>query len=409
MRSTLVLELVIRLVYGALPAGVRHRLAGRPIVVDGERLDPDLQLLLRLERLTTAGTPATPVARRREHLDTATALVGGRPSTGVADRALVIPAAGEQPPIAARLYIPDGLPPGSPLLVYLHGGGWVTGSLNSHDAVCRFLAESSDVRVLAVEYRLAPEHPFPAAVHDAVTAFRYARTNAAALGADPGAVALGGDSAGANLAAVTAHLAARAAEPVPDYLLLFYPPCDAVNRATSRDLFADGFLLTDADIVWFRDRYIPDVGDQGDPRASILLADDLTGMPPTYLVTAGFDPIRDEGERFGARLAQAQVPVVVRRQPDMVHGFVNMIGVSARCREAVAEAALALHDAFAAAPTAPTALTAAGGPDRSRSPSRRVDAGAPGETRTHTVRDLNPLPLPIGIRGPAPASGAAPS
>src|SRR6478735_12103873 len=123
VRSTVGLELVIRLVFGYLPAGTRRRLAGAPIVVDGEPLDPDLQLLLRLERLTAAGTPATPVPRRREHLDVATALVGGRPSTGVADRALVIPTAGEQPPIAASLYIPDGLPPGSPLLVYLQGGG----------------------------------------------------------------------------------------------------------------------------------------------------------------------------------------------------------------------------------------------------------------------------------------------
>ena len=381
------LELAIKLIFGSLPAATRRRLAGPPAVVDGEPLDPDLQLLLRLERMTIAGTPAAPVQRRREHQDVATALVGGRRQAGVAARALVIDrTAGE--PLAARLYVPDGLPIGSPLLVYLHGGGWVTGSLNSHDAVCGLLAARAGVRVLAVDYRLAPEHPFPAAVDDAVAGLRYARAHAADVDADPRAIALGGDSSGANLAAVAAHLAVRAGEPGPDRLLLFYPPCDAVNRTASRDLFADGFLLTEADIVWFRDHYIPVVRDQGDPRASILLADDLTGMPPTHLVTAGFDPLRDEGEMFGRRLAEAGVPVTVRREPDLVHGFVNMIGLSARCRAAVADAAVTLRDAFA---------------------DGAAEQGAPGETRTHTVRDLNPLPLPIGIRGQAPVPGAAPS
>lgn len=382
------LELVIRLVFGYLPAAARRRLAGPPIIVDGDPLDPDLQLLLRLERLTSAGTPATPVPRRREHLDVATALVGGRPPAGVDARAVVIDRTDDGPPLAGRAYTPDGLAQGSPLLVYLHGGGWVTGSLNSHDAVCRFLADAGRFRVLAVDYRLAPEHPFPAAVGDAAAAYRFARAQAAALGADPRAIALGGDSAGANLAAVSAHLAVRSDQPGPDRLLLFYPPCDAIHRLASRDLFADGFLLTDADIVWFRDHYVPTVAQRADPRASILLADDLTGLPPTYLVTAGFDPIRDEGELFARRLAEAGVPVVLRRQPDLVHGFVNMIGLSARCRAAVGEAAMALGRSFAGATF----------PD-----------GAPGETRTHTVRDLNPLPLPIGIRGQAPAVGAGPS
>ncbi len=383
MRTTVGLELAIRLIFGYLPASARRRLAGPPIAVDGEPLDPDLQLLLRLERMTSAGTPAVPVERRRQHLDVASALVGGRPPAGVDSRAVVIDRAGPEPPLAARLYRPEGLADGSPLLVYFHGGGWVTGSLNSHEAVCRLLAAAARVRVLAVDYRLAPEHPFPAAVQDAVAAFDYACGSAAELGADPDAIVLGGDSAGANLAAVAAHLTVRTGRSGPARLLLFYPPVDAVHRAASRDLFAHGFLLTDADIVWFRDHYMPSTGDHGDPRASILLADDLTGMPPTHLITAGFDPIRDEGEQFGRRLADAGVPVLMHREPDLVHGFVNMIGLSARCRAAVARAAAELGRAL-------------------------VD-GAPGETRTHTVRDLNPLPLPIGIRGQAPVSGAAPS
>lgn len=384
IRSTLGLELVIRIVYRTFPPGLRRLLAGRPIRVDGQTLDPDLQLLLRLERLTDAGTPSSTPERRREHLDVASALVGGPLVAGVTTTEIAIPATAHPDGhcLTARLYVPDGLPAGSPLLVYHHGGGWVTGSLDSHQPICGFLAARAGVRVLAVGYRLAPEHPFPAAVDDAVAAYRFARDHAAELGADPAAVALGGDSAGANLAAATAHLAARGTGPVPAYLLLFYPPCDAVHRAPSRELFASGFLLTEADIVWFCDHYLPSTVDRGDPRASILLADDLAGMPPTYLVTAGFDPIRDEGELYARRLADAGVPVVLRRQPDLVHGFVNMIGLSRRCRDAAAEAAGALRTGLAL-------------------------VSAPGQTRTDTVRDLNPLPLPIGIRGQAPA-GAGP-
>jgi acetyl esterase len=393
VRSTIVLELAIRVIFRLFPSGLRRFLAGPAIQVDGQTLDPDLQLLLRLERLTSAGTPSATVQRRRAHLDAATALVGGPVVPGVRTREIAIigePAQADpdqrptgNDPIAARLYTPDGLPPGSPLLVFQHGGGWVTGSLDSHDPVCRYLAKHAAVRVLAVGYRLAPEHPFPAAVGDVVTAFRFARRHAAELGADPSKVALGGDSAGANLAAVAAHLAARAGEPIPAFLLLFYPPCDAINRSRSRDLFAAGFMLTDDDIVWFCDHYLPPSVDRGDPRASLLLADDLSGMPPTYLVTAGFDPIRDEGEMLARRMAEAGVPVVLRRHPDLVHGFVNMIGLSVRCREAVAEAAGALRMGLMLAGAANGIQPVTAG---RLSP---LKYGAPGQTRTDTVRDLD--------------------
>ena len=349
LRSTIGLELVIRVVYGVFPGGLRRVLAGRPVRVDGQTLDPDLQLLLRLERLSSSGTPSATLVRRRAHLDAASALVGGRLVDGISTRSVTIPAGGDRE-IAGRLYSPDGLPPGSALLVYHHGGGWVTGSLNSHEAVCRYLAVHAGIRVLATAYRLAPEHPFPAAVDDARTAFRFAVEHAAELGADPAAVAVGGDSAGGNLAAVTAHLAVADGEPAPAFLLMFYPPCDAVNRAPSRELFAADFLLTDADIDWFCDHYLPPPADRADPRASILLAADLSGMPPTYLATAGFDPLRDEGELYAGRLAAAGVPVVLRRHTDLVHGFVNMIGLSPRCREAIAEAAGALRTGLAWCP-----------------------------------------------------------
>jgi len=339
-RSTLLLELLVWTTFFLLPSGVRRVLAGRPLRREGQTLDPDMQLLLRLERLTAEGGTNSP-ERRRRHQEVAAALVGGRPPAGVSVTATTVPA--EHGDLPARLYVPDGLPTGSPLLVFLHGGSWVTGSLNTHEVLCRYLALHAGVRVVSVDYRLAPENPFPAAVDDALTSFRYATAHAGDWGADPAAVAMGGDSAGANLSAVTAYLTARAGQQTPAFLLLLYPPCDAANLAGSRLRFGRGFLLTEADIDWAMDRYFPVRDDRGDPRASTLLADDVSGLPPTYLATAGFDPLRDEGEMYARRLAEAGVPVVLRRHPDLIHGFANMIGISPRCREAVAEAAAALR------------------------------------------------------------------
>lgn len=358
-RSTIPLEWLVRAVFGGLSESVRRTLAGPPIRVDGQVLDPDMQLLLRLERLTDNGRPTVDLRTRRRHLDVAAQLGGGARLPGVTSRDIRIPADGsgisgrdahgtepEAATLPARLYEPDGLAPGSGLLVFHHGGGWVTGSLDSHEALCRYLAVRAGVRLLSVDYRLAPEHPFPAAVEDAVAAFRYARDHADELGADAGRIAVGGDSAGANLAAVSAYLTIRAGDAGPVFQLLFYPGCDAINRTRSRELFRAGFLLTEADIDWFLDHYLPPGIDRSDPRASILLADDLSGMPPTCLITAGFDPLRDEGELFATRLAAAGVPVAHRRHAELLHGFVNMIGLSARSRGAVAEAAAALRAAM---------------------------------------------------------------
>ncbi len=349
-RSTIVLELAVRAIFTGFPPWGRRMLAGRTVRRDGLTLDSDLQLLLRLERLTTAGTTGVTLERRREHMDIAGALVGGRVN-GVTARDLTVPGGMTAGDLPARLYAPDDLGEGSPLLVFLHGGGWVNGSITSHDPVCRFLAVHAGVRVLSVGYRLAPEHPFPAAVDDVTAALGFAQQHATDLGADPLAIALGGDSAGGNLSAVVTHLAVRAGRAVPDFLLLLYPACDAAHLARSRKLFAAGFFLTEVDIEWFCDKYLPPGVDRSDPRASILLAEDLSGMPPTYLVTAGFDPLRDEGEMFARRLAQAGTAVTLRREPDLIHGFASMLGVSERCREALAQAAGALRTGLATADT----------------------------------------------------------
>jgi acetyl esterase len=248
--------------------------------------------------------------------------------------------------VPARLYEPVNLPFGSPLLVYLHGGGWVVGDVETHDATCGYLARNAQVRVLSVGYRLAPEHRFPAAAEDAFTAFRFAVRNAEALGADSSAIAIGGDDAGANLAASVCLQATRKG-PRPVFQLLFYPMTDLTTRRRSRDLFGNGFLLTDDEIGWFLDHYCPDVDQRHDPRLSVLLADDLRGLPPTYVATAGFDPLRDEGNAFADRLRDAGVPVVKRQHDDLIHGFASFLNLGTRFREAVSEAAGALRTGLA--------------------------------------------------------------
>ncbi|MFL6142956.1 MAG: alpha/beta hydrolase [Labedaea sp.] len=330
----------VRTLY-ALPEPVRRLIAGPPVRIDGNELALDAQLLLKVTRLTDTVLSDTSVEEARENIELAGPIVSGPVITRVRVRDLAIPVPGDTLP--ARLYTPDGLPTGSPLLVYYHGGGFTIGSVNTHDNLCRFLASNAESRVLSVGYRLAPEHPFPTAPNDALAGFEFATSQAEKLGADPAAITVGGDSAGANLATVTSYRALRLGGPRPAFQLLFYPATDLANRHRSRDLFADGFFLTDADLDWFSGHYLPDRSAAADPLASPLLADDLSGMPPTYLVTAGFDPLRDEGEAYGRRLREAGVPVASHCQTDLIHGFVNFLGVGQRFREAVAEAAGALH------------------------------------------------------------------
>ncbi|WP_026404569.1 alpha/beta hydrolase [Actinomadura rifamycini] len=329
---------VLRCVF-ALPDPLRRAIAGAPVVRDGQRLALDAQLLLALSRLEQRNLGGGRPADARRGMERSNRLLARDLPRPVKTRDV---AAGDVP---ARLYTPAGLAEGSPLLVFYHGGGWVIGDLDTHDSVCRYLAVNAEARVLSVGYRLAPEHRYPAAAEDALEAWAYAVEHARELGADPDAIAVGGDSAGGNLAAVVGLRAERR----PDFALLFYPATDMSVRRRSRELFAEGFMLTDADMVWFSDHYCPDEERRKEPDASPLLAADVAGFPPTYLVTAGFDPLRDEGEEFAERLAGAGVPVALRRQDDLIHGFANMWGLGGRFREAMAEAAGALRTGMARA------------------------------------------------------------
>jgi acetyl esterase len=327
---------------GALPPTVQRRLGGRPIEIEGARLEPEVQLFLRLLALDPrAPLEALSVAEGRRRTLEEARVFGGRPvrMARVGDLHL----RGAEGTLPARLYQPRGVHEGGPLLVYFHGGGWVVGDLDTHDLACRFLARAAGVRVLSVAYRRAPEHRFPAAARDALAAFRWAVTEAAALGADPARVGVAGDSAGGNLAAVVSQLAAADGGVAPRIQALIYPVCDLSRKHRSYELFADGFFLTEAQMDWYRGHYLASADDAGDPRCSPLLAEDLSSAPPAYVCVANFDPLRDEGIAYAGRLRAAGVPVTLRVHPGLVHGFANAPLMSRSARSAMLELAAAVR------------------------------------------------------------------
>jgi acetyl esterase len=345
-----------------LPHRAQVWVSGKPpVVIDGQRLHPEIQLTLAL--MEKRGDPPveslTPVEARRRTTRQAVAVAARVAGVG-AVRDLEIP--GPAGPLPARHYAPEE--PGGPhgLLVFLHGGGFVIGDLDSHDGVCRMLCRHAGVHVLAVDYRLAPEHRFPAAVDDTMAALRWAAEHAAELGADPARIAIGGDSAGGNLATVACQLAARDGGPLPAAQLLIYPVTDSVHQAPSRSMFAEGFYLTRSEMDWFTEQYVTPGDDTADARMSPVLATDLAGQPPAVVVTAGFDPLRDEGEAYAMALRDAGVPVVLRRFTGLIHAFVNMTGVSPACHDALVETAGALRAVLATAPAPAPAAAAATDP-----------------------------------------------
>jgi len=326
----------------ALPVAVRRRLAGAPIQIDGNTLDPEVQLLLRVEELLPTTTKSD-VAAARAHLRTLCKLVSGSPRELLRVTELTVRGADGQ--LGARLYVPREACRG--LLVYFHGGGWVVGDLDTHDHLCRALADDAGIRVLSVDYRLAPEAPAPTAAEDAIAAFAWAAEHAEDLGADPGLVAVGGDSAGGNLAAVVAQQAVLRDLPHPALQVLLYPGLDLVRRRPSRDLFPEGFVLTEVDIVWYRDHYTPDPGIRPDPVVSPLLAMDLSGLAPTYLTTGGFDPLRDEGFEYAEALKAAGNQVIHVNHAGMPHGYANLLTLPGAAREAHAHLCDHLRSALA--------------------------------------------------------------
>ncbi|WP_315755628.1 MULTISPECIES: alpha/beta hydrolase [unclassified Bradyrhizobium] len=229
--------------------------------------------------------------------------------------------------IPARLYRPRTLRQTAglaPALVFFHGGGWVIGNLDSHDVVCRTLAHEGELIVISVDYRLAPEHKFPAAIDDAVAATQWVAENAPALGIDASRLSIGGDSAGGNLAAVVALSARDGRGPKLSGQVLIYPATDFTMSHPSHSEPETSVLLTHSVIRWFRDHYLSSAADIHDWRASPAKAESLVGLPPAYVLTAGADPLRDEGNDYARRLREAGVAVTYRTHPGQFHGFFTM-------------------------------------------------------------------------------------
>ena len=320
----------------------RLLLGGRTITIEGNTLDTTLQLMLALQRSSRVGglVASADIAVARSQLRRLAAIIAPPIAVGVADLALPGPAG----PMRARHYTPVNTVPVEPLLVFFHGGGFSVGDIETHDGLCRLLCRDGGVHVLSVDYRLAPEHKAPAALQDCYAAYRWALEHATELGADPTRIAVGGDSAGGNLATVVSRQARDDGVQLPVLQLLLYPATQFGGETRSMTLFADGYYLEKDDMDWFRDNYLSGTSVAwADPSVSPLRADDLSGLPPALLVTGGFDPLRDEGNQYAEALAAAGVAVDHRQYGSMVHAFANFFPLGGGSVTAMADVISALR------------------------------------------------------------------
>jgi acetyl esterase len=309
------------------------------------KLDPQVEALL--QQMQQQGVPPvhtlTPI-QARESRNALFVKLGGPPEEVAHVENLTIP--GPAGAILIRAYTPQGGGP-FPVLVYFHGGGWVICNLNTHDSVCRSLANRASCVVVSVDYRLAPEHKFPAAVDDAYAATQWVLYNAHRINADHTRIAVGGDSAGGNLAAVVSLMACDRGGPPLIYQLLVYPVTNLSSFDTdSYHEHGEGYLLTKESMEWYRGHYIGREEELWDPHASPLLARGLGGLPPALVITAEFDVLTDEAEAYAGRLRQAGVPVAYSCYRGMIHAFFSLAMVVDRARDAIDEASAALRSAF---------------------------------------------------------------
>jgi acetyl esterase len=315
----------------------------------GMPLDPQVQAMR--ERAAATGTPPLYTLSITEARAADLAAIQAAAGTGeqvrhVTDRH--IPGPGGDLPI--RIYRPADTAEPLPTLVYFFGGGWTLGNLDTSDGVCRSLANAVPCQVITVGYRLAPEHKFPAAVHDCHTAVSWIATNAGDLGADPNRLAVAGDSAGGNLAAAVTLLARDHGTPALTAQVLVYPNTDYRGDTESMRTNNDPVLFNSHSVAWYWSHYLANPDDGRNPLVSPLLAEDLTGLPPALVITAEYDPLRDEGEHYAQRLREAGVPVVATRYPGMVHGFFTMLDILTAARQAHTQVATYLRACFTPAP-----------------------------------------------------------
>ncbi len=308
----------------------------------------DLQMQAVIERVNMSGLPpfytVSAVEARRLYKETRGVLSPPVPEVGeVRDLAAPGPAG----PIALRLYRGLATEAGArlPVLVYFHGGGWTIGDLDTHDIVCRTLANNARCAVVSVDYRMGPEHKFPAAVEDCVAATRWVAAEAVTLGIDAARIAVGGDSAGGNLATVVAITLRDTGGPRLVFQALVYPATDQRMDTASHTKFGEGYLLTRNNMLWFRDNYLGPAH-YNDWRASPIRAADLSRLPPAHIITAGYDPLVDEGRAYSERLVAAGVPVLYECFEGMTHGFLTMGGVVAAANHALYRLGQSLTQAF---------------------------------------------------------------
>jgi acetyl esterase len=311
-------------------------------------LDPQIEFVIGLVKKANAPEfwQLTPDQAREQYSLRVAKLAVKEPIFRTEDRR--IPGPGS--PIPIRIYTPREPRPGEklPVLLWFHGGGFVIGSIDTHDSVCRMLANQADCIVVSADYRLAPECKFPAAVEDCEAALKWVALHAVEFGADPQAIALGGDSAGANLATVVAILARDAGHPKIAFQLLIYPCAAPEPETPSHYKFAEGYVLSRNTITWFFRLYQRSRADSNDFRFAPLIADDLANLPPALVLVAGYDPLRDEGVDYAKRLIEAGNRVRLVNYEGMIHGFILMGGAVDAAKRAVAESAQALREAFAA-------------------------------------------------------------
>lgn len=338
-----------RLARRALASFIRTQSAlGRTPLPKNDRdveIDRDTFTFLRaMARAGKAFDPNASVGAMRRDYDTVGTLldVPFRALGHVEDRELEL--SGHS--IRARFYLPRERRQNGPGLVWLHGGGFVIGSLASHDHAMREMAYQIDAPVIAVDYRLGPDHRYPSSHDDALDAFCAIWRDAVSFGIDRDRIALGGDSAGANLALSTALSLKAAREPLPAYLALVYPPTELEHRSASREHNGSGYFLTSELMTWFSDRFVQSEANLGEPRMSVLRAASFAGMPRTLVTTAGFDPLRDEGETLARRMREDGVDVEHRSEDRLIHGYLTMGGIVPEARRALHAVAVAIKSAL---------------------------------------------------------------
>ena len=308
------------------------KLSGKPQQTCGDRkVLPAFQLVCSLMDRAGPSIETLPPAEARSMQDDSP-IDFDPPPPGVTSEDHRVPVAEGE--ITVRAYTPPGAAAVLPALVYFHGGGWVLGGLDSHHGTCSRLSAAAGCRVFSVDYRMAPEHRFPTALEDCDAAFSWVLANADRLGVDPARVAAGGDSAGGNLTAALCIKRKAATAPLPRVQLLIYPATEFSFDRPSFEECGEGFFLTRAMMEWFRGHYLPNEADWRNPLAAPLHAESVAGHPPAILATAGFDPLRDEGNAYGEKLKADGVEVEMREYESMIHGFVSM-GLIPQAREAV--------------------------------------------------------------------------